>query len=194
MKNLGMLGGTFDPPHLAHLIAGERAVEAFALDKLLFIPANIPPHKVGGNISSAEHRFAMTQIATDGNDKFEVSRIELERTGPSFTIDTLYEIQQQWVPEKIFLFIGLDQLAVFNTWHRNEEIFKAAEVVVLTRPSQKLKGIDPFLVRGVKILSIPQLEISSTDIRNRVRAGKSIRYLVPDGVGEYIAKHRLYSE
>src|ERR1035441_10039000 len=100
-----MLGGTFDPPHLAHLIAGERAVEAFALDKLFFIPANIPPHKFGEKISSSEDRFAMTKLATQCNDKFEVSRMELDRPGPSYTIDTLREIQKQFSPEKIFLFI-----------------------------------------------------------------------------------------
>jgi nicotinate-nucleotide adenylyltransferase len=194
VKNLGILGGTFDPPHLAHLIAGERAVEAFELDTLFFIPANIPPHKAQERISSGEHRFAMTQLATQGNDKFEVSRIELNRPGISYTIDTLHEIKQKFSPEKIFLFIGLDQLAIFNTWHESEEIFKAAKVVVMTRPLQKLDEIDPFLVSGVKILSLPLLEISSTDIRARVREGKSVRYLVPEGVREYIAKHKLYRQ
>jgi nicotinate-nucleotide adenylyltransferase len=194
VKNLGILGGTFDPPHLAHLIAGEMTVEAFALDKLFFIPANIPPHKAGENISSAEHRFSMLGIATRGNNKFEVSGIELERSGSSYTVDTLREIQRQFSPEKIFLFIGLDQFAVFNTWHKSEEIFEIADVVAMMRPSQKIDQIDSTLLKRVKVLSIPLLDISSTDIRARVRAGKSIRYLVPDGIREYIEEHRLYLE
>ncbi len=192
MNRIGILGGTFDPPHIAHLIAGERAVEEFQLDTLLFIPANIPPHKAGGRISSAEHRFAMTEIAIRGNNIFAVSRIELERPGPSYTIDTLREIQRQFIPEKIFLFIGVDQLATFNTWHKSEEIFEAATVVVMTRPTQKLDQIEPALLERVMILRIPLLDISSTDIRARAREGKSIRYVVPDGVGKYIAEQGLY--
>ena len=193
MKNLGILGGTFDPPHLAHLIAGERAVEAFALEKLFFVPANIPPHKTSEHITEAKHRLAMTEIATQANDKFKVSRIELDRPAPSYTIDTLREIQQQWAPEKIVLFIGLDQLAVFSKWHEPEKIFEMADVVVMARPTHTFDEIDPTLVKRVaKILSIPLMNISSTDIRARIRAGKSIRYLVPDGVREYIAEHSLY--
>jgi nicotinate-nucleotide adenylyltransferase len=192
VKKLGILGGTFDPPHLAHLIAGEWAGEVFALDRLLFIPANIPPHKSSERISSGAHRLAMTQIAIQGNDKFEVSNIELDRRGTSYTIDTLREIQEEYSPEKIFLFIGLDQLAIFNTWHKSEEIFEIAEVVVMARPSHTLGEIDFSLMNRVKVLSIPLLDISSTEIRERVRAGKSIRYVVPDKVREYIAEHRLY--
>ncbi len=192
MDRLGILGGTFDPPHLAHLIAGERAVEAFQLDSLLLVPANIPPHKTGEKISSAAHRLTMTQIAIQGNDRFESSRIELERPGTSYTIDTLREIKQQFSPGKTFLFIGLDQLAIFDTWYKSEEIFEIADVVVMARPSHSFDEIDPILMNRVKILSIPLLDISSTDIRERVRAGKSIRYLVPDGVRKYIMEHRLY--
>ncbi len=184
MKNLGILGGTFDPPHLAHLISGEMAVEAFALDKLFFVPAHIPPHKPIGQITETKHRLAMTEIAIRGNEKFQVSRIELDRSGPSYTLDTLREIQQQWAPEKIVLFIGLDQLAVFNAWHEPEKIFEMANIVVMARPSHSFDEIDPALMKRVKILPIPLMDISSTDIRARVRAGKSIRYLVPDEVGE----------
>jgi nicotinate-nucleotide adenylyltransferase len=194
MKNVGIFGGTFDPPHLAHLIAGERAVEAFALEKLLFIPASIPPHKSDVRISAAEHRLAMVEIATKGNDRFAVSRIELDRPAPSYTIDTLYEIQQQYSPGKIFLFIGLDQFATFNTWRETEKIFEMAEVVVMARPTHTFDEIDLELMKRVKVLSIPLLDISSTDIRERVREGKSIRYVVPDGVREYIAKQRLYRD
>ncbi len=194
MKRIGIFGGTFDPPHLAHLIAGEIAVEAFALDKLFLIPANVPPHKTGGNISSSEHRLTMTELAAQGNEKFEVSRVELDRPGPSYTIDTLHEIQHQLSPEKILLFIGLDQMAIFHTWHKWEQILESAEVVVMIRPWQKFDEIDSSLIDRIKILPMPLMDISSTDIRARVRAGKSIRYLVPDGVREYIAEHRLYQE
>jgi nicotinate-nucleotide adenylyltransferase len=192
MKRIGILGGTFDPPHLAHLIAGEIAVEAFALDKIFFIPANIPPHKTNEPITNGKHRLAMIELATQGNEKFNVSRIELDRPAPSYTIDTLREIQQQFAPEKILLFIGLDQMAMFHQWHKWEQILESAEMVVMIRPWQKFDEIDASLIDRVKILPMPLLDISSTDIRARVRAGKSIRYLVPDGVREYIAEHRLY--
>ena len=192
MKRIGIFGGTFDPPHLAHLIAAEMAVEAFALDKLFFIPANIPPHKTKEQVTDGMHRLAMTEIAAQGNDKFEVSRVEIDRPGPSYTVDTLREIQKQRSPEKIFLFIGLDQMAVFHTWHKWEQILESAEMVVMIRPWQKFDEIDSSLIDRVKILLMPLLDISSTDIRARVRAGKSIRYLVPDEVREYIAEHKLY--
>jgi nicotinate-nucleotide adenylyltransferase len=192
MNRLGILGGTFDPPHLAHLIAGEMAVEAFALDKLLFIPANVPPHKAGQPITSAEHRFAMTKLAVRGNEQFEVSGIELERPAPSYMIDTIREVQEQLKPESVFLFIGLDQFAAFESWNKYEDILREAQVVVMARPSHDVEKISPSLRKQVQFLSIPQLEISSTDIRARVQAGKPIRYLVPDEVREYIREHRLY--
>ena len=192
IKRLGILGGTFNPPHIAHLIAGELAVENYSLDRLLFIPANIPPHKAEHTIASPQHRLAMVSLATEGNPKFEASNIEIAREGNSYTIDTVHALQQTFHPEKLFLFIGLDNLAIFDTWRNSEEILEQCEVVVMARPSHDLDAIDSALRKRVKFMSIPLLEISSTDIRARVRDGKSIRYSVPDSVCSYIAEHRLY--
>lgn len=188
---LGILGGTFDPPHLAHLIAAERAVEAFALDMLLFIPANIPPNKSGQAMASAIDRLAMTRLAIEENSKIEVLEIELSRPGISYSIDTIRQIKSQWNPSKLFLFIGSDQFAAFSTWHEPEEILREAEVVVMTRPLKYPIAKSPYDSK-VKFMDIPLLQISSTDLRERVRAAKSIRYLVPENVRAYIAEHRLY--
>ncbi len=192
MKRLGILGGTFNPPHLAHLIAGERAVDEFALDRLLFIPANIPPHKVGHEMASAEDRLAMTRIAIQGNPRFEVSDMEITRAGKSYTIDTIRALKEIYKPDSIVLFIGLDMFHIFDSWHESEAILREAEVVVMARPTHDVEAIDSESKGQVKFLTLPLLEISSTDIRERVRLGKTIRYLVPDAVGAYIAEHKLY--
>lgn len=189
---LGILGGTFDPPHLAHLIASERAVEAFALNKLLFVPAQIPPHKSERTLSSAADRLAMTRLAIEYNPRFQISEVELSRPGVSYSIDTIRLLKSQWNPEAIFLFIGSDQFAAFGGWHEPDKILREAEVVVMARPLEQSVAISSYDSR-VKRMEIPLLQISSTDIRERVRAGKSIRYLVPEPVRAYIAEHGLYS-
>ena len=194
MKRLGIFGGTFDPPHLAHLIAGERAVETYALDTLLFIPANVPPHKAEKEISSVEHRLAMTRLAIRGNGKFQTSEIELHREPPSYTIDTIREIKQNDNLSSLFLFIGLDQLAGFDSWREPEAIFEESKVVVLARPSIDRNALPARWRERAEFLAIPLLDISSTDIRERVRTGKSIRYLVPDDVRKYIEEYHLYRQ
>ncbi|HEY3875601.1 MAG TPA: nicotinate-nucleotide adenylyltransferase [Candidatus Kapabacteria bacterium] len=192
MNRIGMFGGTFDPPHLAHLIAGERAAEAYELDKLLFVPANVPPHKASLPITPAEHRLAMLRLAIEGNAKFEVSDLEMKRPSPSFTIDSLDEIKSRYGVSSIFLFIGFDQLAMFHSWKDYERILSENTVVAMNRPSFDIIKSDPLLRERVRFLAIPQLEISSTDIRSRVREGKSVRYFVPKNVSDYMEKHRLY--
>jgi nicotinate-nucleotide adenylyltransferase len=192
MTRLGILGGTFDPPHLAHLIAGECAVSEFALDKLLYIPANMPPNKLARQITPAAHRLAMTKLAIEGNPRFDISDIELKREGPSYAIDTIRELKKQFSVDELFLFIGLDQFAIFESWRKTEEILDEAKVVVISRPTKNLGEIDSPFKDLVTFFSIPLLDISSTDIRGRVRDGKPIRYLVQDAVEEYINSHRLY--
>ena len=188
---LGILGGTFDPPHLAHLIAGEWAVEEFQLDKLLFIPTNVPPHKSEQILSSPSDRLAMTRLAIQGNSRFDISEAELSRPGVSYTIDTIRLLQADLHPTAIFLFIGSDQFATFEKWHKPEEILREVEVVVMARPLDKTPSASPF-ESLMKFMTIRLLQISSTDIRARVRAGKSIRYLVSEAVRAYIVEHGLY--
>jgi nicotinate-nucleotide adenylyltransferase len=192
MTRLGILGGTFDPPHIAHLIAGECAVSQFELVKLLFIPANTPPNKLAHAITPAADRLAMLQLAISGNPIFDISEIELKRSGPSYTIDTIRELKTQFANSELFLFIGLDQFRNLESWHRPEEILREARVVVMARPAKELDKVDSPFQNLVTFMPMPSLDISSSEIRNRVRSGKSIRYLVPDSVAEYIKGHGLY--
>ncbi|MDP4198892.1 MAG: nicotinate-nucleotide adenylyltransferase [Bacteroidota bacterium] len=192
MNRLGVFGGTFDPPHLAHLIAGEIAVETCQLDKLLFIPAFIPPHKTGQAITEARHRLAMIRMATEDNPSFEVSAMEIEREGPSYTIDTLQALRQHYQPKALYLLIGRDQLEIFGSWYRADEILRLCKVVVFDRPASTRQPIEAELEILVENLTIPQLQISSTEIRRRVRDGQSIRYQVPESVRAYIREHDLY--
>ena len=192
MERIGIFGGTFDPPHVAHQIAGELAVENFALDRLLFVPANVPPHKAHHTMASPHDRFAMTELAIQGNPHFAASDIEIVRQGTSYTIDTLHALKETFQSAKLYLFIGMDNLAIFDAWHRWQEIFGQCQVVVMARPSHQLEQIDPKLRDQVKFMPIPLLEISSTGIRDRLRAGKSIRYMVPESVRSYIVEHGLY--
>src|ERR1017187_769087 len=137
MTRHGILGGTFDPPHIAHLIAGECAVSQFELDKLLFIPANIPPHKSAQSLSQAADRLAMTRLAIEGNSKFDISEIELKKEGLSYAIDTIRELKKQIEISELFLFIGLDQFRNFKSWHKPEEILREVRVVVMARPTKE---------------------------------------------------------
>ncbi len=189
MKRIGIFGGTFDPPHLGHLIAAERVREAYDLDQILFIPASIPPHKVTHERSEARHRLAMTRLAIEGNDRFDVSEIELNREGTSYTIDTLEQLAN--AETELYLVIGLDNLQIFQEWHRYQDILAKAKLIVLARTVGEA-NISPDLLKHVEFFPFPLIDISSTDIRARVHEGKSIRYLVPDGVREYILHEGLY--
>ena len=194
MSHLGLFGGSFDPPHLAHLIAAECAVEQFSLDRVLFIPAGLPPHKTDRRLASSGDRLAMTELAIQGNDRFAVDPLELERPGPSYTIDTLLQLRKRYQPESLTLIIGADMLAIFPSWHRSEEILGLARVAVLPRPGTTAAMIPEGLSDRVTALKMPLIEISSTMIRERIQHGRSTRYLVPDAVGAYIKQHRLYTE
>lgn len=188
---LGIFGGTFDPPHLAHLIAGELAVEQFELDRLIFVPANRSPLKDRHDVSTASHRMEMMRLATAGNPRFEVSPVEIDRSGASFTVDTLRAIQQQEKPKTMHLFIGRDQFVQFERWKEPDEIVRLATVVVMARPSDA-SGVSTRFDAQVEYLRMPLLELSATEIRRKVKAGESIRYQVPESVREYIEQHQLY--
>ncbi|MGO0123546.1 nicotinate-nucleotide adenylyltransferase [Desulfothermobacter acidiphilus] len=187
---LGLLGGTFDPIHFGHLAVAEAVFYEMNLDKVYFVPSRQPPHK-RRKVTPAEHRLAMVKLAVVSNPNFEVSTVEIERPGPSFTVDTVREFLQLYPQAEVFFILGMDALAEFLTWHRVEELLTLCRFVVATRPgysgtSKVIRG------RKVTVLPVPGVAVSSTEIRERVRAGKPIRYLLPEAVEEYIHIRGLY--
>ena len=193
-RRIGLMGGTFDPPHLAHLAIAEAAREHFSLDRVIWLPAGDPPHKRGERITMQEHRYAMTLVATADNPYFEVSRLEMEREGPSFTLLTLQEYAHTKPGYELFFIIGADSLRELMTWHRPAEIVKLARLVAITRPGCELtlEGLPKEIAGRVELLPQPGMAISSTEIRERVAAGETVRYLTPSPVEAYFRKHRLY--
>jgi nicotinate-nucleotide adenylyltransferase len=197
-RRLGILGGTFDPIHHAHLFAAQEAAWARHLDCVLVIPARQPPHKQGEPVTAAYHRLAMTRAATTQNSLFEVSTIEMDREGPSYTVDTLRRLSEPGT--ELSFIVGMDSLLEISTWHDPPGIFAVAEIVAVGRPGsvnvdlRELGAEIPASKGRVHLVGMPGLDISSTDIRRRVANGQPIRYLVPDAVAEYIQEHRLYRE
>jgi len=187
-RRVGVFGGTFDPPHLGHLALAEWARGRLGLSRVLFVPAGQPPHKRAGSVSAARHRLAMTRLATRGNPAFVVSPLEAEREGPSFTVDTLRELKRRERGARLVLLIGEDSLDEFSTWRDPDAILTLATLAVAERPGPRGRGRRPPCVW----LENPRLDISSSTLRRRVRAGHSLRYLVPDAVIAYIRRHRLY--
>jgi nicotinate-nucleotide adenylyltransferase len=198
-KSLGILGGTFDPIHYGHLLAAEWVSEAFGLDELVFIPAARPPHKDPSGIIDGQHRYRMVQLAIGDNPAFSVSSLELERQGVSYTIDTIRHYLQSDPQLDIRFIMGVDALQLIHTWKDVAQLVGLCKFIVVTRPGYELDRSDPVFATvpeelwdRVELFSIPQLEISSTEIRRRVAAGQSIRYLLPPAVADYIAKNHLY--
>lgn len=183
------MGGTFDPVHNGHLVAASEVAQHFQLDEVIFVPTGNPYMKTG--VSSPEHRYLMTVIATASNPRFKVSRIDIDRPGPTYTIDTLRDLHEVLPDTDLFFISGADAIAQILDWKDAEEIFSLAHFVGVTRPGHDLElaGLSP---ERVSLLEIPALAISSTDCRARVRSGYQVWYLVPDGVVQYIAKYRLY--
>ncbi|MSS72156.1 MAG: nicotinate-nucleotide adenylyltransferase [Candidatus Latescibacteria bacterium] len=192
-QRIGLLGGVFDPVHNGHLIAAEAAREACGLGQVMFIPASDPPHKRDTGMASAEARAEMVRLAIQDHPRFELSPIELRRAGRSYTVDTLSELHQT-LGEKtaLFLIIGADNVSEISSWHRPDRILDLATVVVVRRPGATLGRADPALTQRMRFVETPFIEISSTDIRRRIREGRSIRYLVPREVESYICEHGLY--
>jgi len=199
-SGIGLMGGTFDPIHLAHLVTAEATVEQFGLERVIFVPTRQPPHKQGHPITPAEHRYNMVVLATRSNSRFEVSRIELEREGPSYTVDTLEEMRAHLgAGVELYFITGADAILDIGTWRDPERLFKLCRFVAARRPGFSAQAIREGLTRlerryGCRILEVdaPSLEISSTDIRLRVRESRSIKYLVPGGVEDYIYRNGLY--
>jgi nicotinate-nucleotide adenylyltransferase len=191
------MGGTFDPIHWAHLRMAEEARIRFDLGKVLFIPAGQPPHKPDYPISDAEDRYAMTLLATSANPAFEVSRMEIERGGPSYTLDTLLSLKDIYGPEAgLYFIIGADEAFDLPRWHEAEKLPGLARFLVAPRPGFDLAELNqrlPALFReAIDFLPMPPIDISATDLRARIASGRSIKYLVPDCVETYIRKHKLY--
>ena len=192
MRRIGVMGGTFDPVHHGHLVAASEVAHIFALDEVIFVPTGEPYQKDERRVSPAEDRYLMTVIATASNPRFSVSRVDIDRPGPTYTIDTLRELRAQNDPgDELFFITGADALAKMLTWHDVDELFTLAHFVGCTRPGHRLSGVG--LPDGkVSLVEIPALAISSTECRARVAAGQPVWYLVPDGVVQYIAKRHLY--
>ena len=183
------MGGTFDPIHHGHLVAASEVAQHFELDEVVFVPTGLPYQK--REVTEGEHRYLMTVIATASNPRFTVSRVDIDRDGPTYTIDTLRDLQLHY-PESDFYFIsGADAIAQMQDWKDIEEAWDVAHFVAVTRPGHAL-SLSGLPTEHVSQLEIPALAISSTDCRARVRSGSPVWYLVPDGVVQYIAKHGLY--
>ena len=197
MQRLGIMGGTFDPIHYGHLLMAEEARQAFALDEVVFVPNGRPAHKKAYLVSSPEDRFAMTGLATGSNPCFSASRIEIDRPGLSYTIDTLREFHALHPDlEALYFITGADAVLEILTWHEADKLAQECQFIAVTRPGFVLERlpeiVDAAFMGRVHFLPIPRLEISSTDIRTRVREGRSIKYLTSEPVEAYIRQQGLY--
>jgi nicotinate-nucleotide adenylyltransferase len=197
---IGAIGGTFDPIHIGHLILAEEARTRLRLTRMVFIPAGSPPHKLGQQITDSERRLEMVQLATADNERMAVSRIDIDRTGPCYTVDTIRLLREAWGAEtEVYFLIGGDSLAELPTWHQPERLLRICQVVAVARPGypadlDAVERLLPGAASLIHVLDTPVLDISSTDIRKRVRTGRSIRYLVPRAVERYVYEHGLYRD
>jgi nicotinate-nucleotide adenylyltransferase len=191
-KRVGVMGGTFDPIHHGHLVAASEVASFFALDEVVFVPTGQPWQKDSRKVSPSEDRYLMTVIATASNPRFSVSRTDIDRGGPTYTIDTLRDLRaERGDGVELFFITGADALSRMMSWQDADELFALAHFVGVTRPGHQLTG-DGLPEDKVSLVEVPALAISSTDCRQRVAAGEPIWYLVPDGIVQYIAKRRLY--
>jgi len=194
---LGILGGTFNPPHLAHLICAQEAHRALHLHRVVLVPAGIPPHKSVEHEPGPEHRLALCRLAVSGDERFDVSDLELARDGPSFTVDTLSVLKRQAPSDELVLILGGDIAAGLPEWREPERVLELATVAIAKRRGTSQGAVERALaqLRGGEracFFSMPRIGISSTMLRRRVRAGQSIRYFVDDQVEDYIRRHDLY--
>jgi nicotinate-nucleotide adenylyltransferase len=190
-RRLGVMGGTFDPIHHGHLVAASEVQSVFRLDEVVFVPTGQPWQKPVTEVSAAEHRYLMTVIATASNPRFTVSRVDVDRPGPTYTIDTLRELKEQRGDVEMFFITGADALAQILSWKDVDELWSLAHFVGVTRPGHALSNTG-LPENGVSLLEVPAMAISSTACRDRVGAGQPVWYLVPDGVVQYIGKYSLY--
>lgn len=191
-ERLGIFGGTFDPPHVGHLLAAEGVRDHLKLDKVIFVPAAIPPHKQKRGVIPAKYRFEMVKLAIENNPFFELSDAELHRKGPSYTIDTVREMKRTHPGSEIFFIMGIDLLLEFDTWKEPEKILAECTLVAMNRPGFDLGVVDKDLLARVELVNVPSIDVSSTNIRRRVKSGRSIKYLVTAEVEVYIRRNSIY--
>jgi nicotinate-nucleotide adenylyltransferase len=195
---IGILGGTFDPPHIGHLWLATLAADALPLDRVVFMPAALPPHKRERSMSSITDRLLMTRLAISGNDAFELSTLEVGRPGPSFTIDSVEELRRTYDGARLFLLMASDSLAQIDSWREPDRLLSLIEWAVAPRPGSSLPDAERLRERfgaaahRIHLLQGPSLDVSATEIRRRVAAGRAIRYLVPQAVEELILEKGLY--
>ena len=195
---VGIFGGTFDPIHLGHLVAAEEARCILKLDRVLIVPAGQPPHKTSHPITPPEHRVAMVQLAIASNPAFVMSRVDLDRPGPHYSVDMVTRLRRELGPGDVFLIVGMDSLMDLPSWHEAERLMGLCYIVGVNRPGYTydlapLETFVPGISAHIQVLEAPQLEIASHELQDRVRRGLPIKYQVPDAVEEYIFRHKLYA-
>lgn len=192
--DIGLFGGSFNPPHIAHLIVAECVRDQFGLNEVWWIPNATPPHKPEANLVAVRHRLEMTRRAVAPHADFEVCEIEVQREGVSYTVETVRALQEQYPDTDFALIIGSDSLDSFGEWHRPDEIAERVPLIVYKRPGAIEAVAEPRFANHVRYVAAPVMEVSGTEVRARCRAGRSIRYLVPDPVRSYVETHDLYRD
>ena len=192
-RRVGLMGGTFDPIHLGHLVTAEEARHELDLDEVVFLPAGDPWQKGGGGVTAAEHRYLMVVLATAANPAFSVSRLEVDREGPTYTVDTLRNLRARLPDEELYFVTGADAILTILSWKDADECLELASFVGATRPGYDLARTADLALDGrVRLLDVPALAISSSDVRDRFGSARAVRYLIPQEVEEYARKHGLY--
>ena len=194
---LGVLGGAFNPPHIGHLICAQEAILRLELERVLLVPVGEAPHRAIEQDPGAEPRLEMCELAVEGDERLEASRIEIDREGPSYTVDTLRELRERSPDDELLLILGGDQAAALPSWREPEEVLRLATVSVVERGAWHREGVAVKIARlagaaGVRFFDMPRIQVSSTAIRRRVAQGVPIRYLVPESVADYVARNGLY--
>ena len=189
---IGIFGGTFDPPHTGHLIVAEYVCESLQLDRVIFVPASIPPHKESQHHSSGIHRLEMVTRAIEGN--FEVSDVEIRRGGVSYTVETLEYFTAQHAGASLYMMIGMDNLREFHTWKSPERIVQLAYILAMTRPGYQVKEQGMIPPDRLVLCNVPDIQLSSSEIRERIHLGLTVRYMLPPAVEKYISHHDLYRD
>lgn len=191
---LGIMGGTFDPPHIGHLVVAEDVAEALDLHEVIFVPSGVPPHKADRPVTPAAVRYRMVQAAVESNDRFRTSDVEVRRDGPSYSVDTLREMGEQFTGADLYFIMGADQFADFHSWRDPEEVGRLARIVVMARSGEDPGELNPRVDVPFEVVPVTRIDISSSEIRRRVHAGASVRYLVRKPVRRIIAQEGLYRD